>query len=928
MCAHRYYPIQGIKDGLSPDGQVPIRREINEWIESKDQADRDQVVLFVLALDYFQQMDPKDRDSYFQIAGIHGMPYKSWDEPEATVDEVHGKGYCVHANCLFPLWHRPYLLLYEQRIYEIIVGEIIPKMQASKTKKDELRKAASTWRLPYWDWAKNATIPKLLDRETLNMKVLGKSVAKDNPLFKFRMPQQQKMADFGVGSLKWWEFPEPLRYGECLATSRCPTDKERTDSKSWANGVVNTKTANEFLNKQPSITGFEYGEATELVYRLLTYPMNFVSFATTARDASEDSSSKTKVTNDMNLEFIHNNIHYWVGGDGGHMSQIPVATFDPVFCNLDRLYAIWQTLHPEEWFKADTTRIFNQETIGMGKIITNKTAFRPFHKDEAGTLWTPNDARDWFKLGYTYPELKRWKYATDQDQTLALHEYINNNYGVTRRQALGIAKSDAPIDGIIATADGVKTKDYAVSIRYAKFAMGGNPFNLKVYLLPKGETQKTFADAHFVTNVYNFSQPATQNGETVCSNCADLEAQNVQVTAYIPLTTFLIKKIQQQQLQSLEPVHVEDLLNGRLYWEVDMMGTQIPEERWKDKLNLDVQVSVTEMSYAEDPKAPADFQEPEIIPTLGTEADRAPEPGSAADINQSVNDTVKDNGLGDFFPLGNTYPEEVAKKAAELKNDPNNPLKSPEQLKDLATLALYQPVIYCDDSGSMSDTGPWRNTEQRWAKQRELVTRMTSITNRAVPNNQRKGVHLRMINQSISNADNLDSDAVARIISNMYPHPYHSTPIGTNLKQKVLDPLVYSVIKAGRKLERPYLILILTDGCPWMEPEDAFRNAIVDCARFLDRNGYRKDAVRFCLSTIGTHEDAEWFLDSFDTDRQALEVLHRTAAHIDQRYDQLRQNEKELESWVIVINAYESRAAAENGLSISRPVRNWWLFND
>jgi hypothetical protein len=141
----------------------------------------------------------------------------------------------------------------------------------------------------------------------------------------------------------------------------------------------------------------------------------------------------------------------------------------------------------------------------------------------------------------------------------------------------------------------------------------------------------------------------------------------------------------------------------------------------------------------------------------------------------------------------------------------------------------------------MSDTGPWRNNEQRWAKQRELVTRMTSITNRAVPNNQRKGVHLRMINQTLSNADNLDSDAVARIISNMYPSPYHSTPIGTNLKQKILDPLVYSVIKSGRKLERPYLILILTDGCPWMEAEDAFRNAVVDCAKFLDRNGYRKD---------------------------------------------------------------------------------------
>lgn len=144
-----------------------------------------------------------------------------------------------------------------------------------------------------------------------------------------------------------------------------------------------------------------------------------------------------------------------------------------------------------------------------------------------------------------------------------------------------------------------------------------------------------------------------------------------------------------------------------------------------------------------------------------------------------------------------------------------------------------------DDSGSMSDTGPWRNTEQRWAKQKELVTRMTNIATRAVPGN--KGVHLRLINTDISQGDNLDGDAVARILTNMQPHPYHSTPIGTNLKTKILEPLIYSVINSGKKLERPYLILILTDGCPWMEDEDTFRNAIVECSRFLDRNGYRKD---------------------------------------------------------------------------------------
>jgi tyrosinase len=61
--------------------------------------------------------------------------------------------------------------------------------------------------------------------------------------------------------------------------------------------------------------------------------MDYAHFATLARDEDETSAtaSKSKVTNDINIEFIHNNIHYWVGGNGGHMSQIPVATFDPIF---------------------------------------------------------------------------------------------------------------------------------------------------------------------------------------------------------------------------------------------------------------------------------------------------------------------------------------------------------------------------------------------------------------------------------------------------------------------------------------------------------------------------------------------------------------------------------------------------------------------
>jgi tyrosinase len=49
------------------------------------------------------------------------------------------------------------------------------------------------------------------------------------------------------------------------------------------------------------------------------------------------------------LEEIHNRIHVWVGG---HMGQIPLAAFDPIFwahhTMVDRIWRIWQLRHPEE----------------------------------------------------------------------------------------------------------------------------------------------------------------------------------------------------------------------------------------------------------------------------------------------------------------------------------------------------------------------------------------------------------------------------------------------------------------------------------------------------------------------------------------------------------------------------------------------------
>ena len=49
------------------------------------------------------------------------------------------------------------------------------------------------------------------------------------------------------------------------------------------------------------------------------------------------------------LQHIHDNVHLWCHGS---MGRVPTAAFDPVFwahhCNIDRIWAIWQTTHADK----------------------------------------------------------------------------------------------------------------------------------------------------------------------------------------------------------------------------------------------------------------------------------------------------------------------------------------------------------------------------------------------------------------------------------------------------------------------------------------------------------------------------------------------------------------------------------------------------
>ncbi|KAJ4125940.1 hypothetical protein NW765_001715 [Fusarium oxysporum] len=270
-------------------------------------------------------------------------------------------------------------------------------------------------------------------------------------------------------------------------------------------------------------------------------------------------------------------------------------------------------------------------------------------------------------------------------------------------------------------------------------------------------------------------------------------------------------------------------------------------------------------------------------------------PTTIDDFQKGVEKYVQDSDLGQFFAPGNDYLQKVAEKAIELKDDPRNHLKEPEQMKGLVKLALYQPIFYCDDSGSMQANilDPNGNVvSTRMEAMRSLVQRMSSIATRLVPDGS--GAHLRFINSDYQ-GDDLTAD---QIDSHMQFQPMGGTNIGTNLKKKVLEPLVFKKLDKDGKLDRPFLVLTITDGEPSPEPVDTFKKTIEECGRRLDQKDYPQESTMFLISQVGNDPHADKFLDSLSGDTAIDRVLFRSSERLHEKYAELRDNEGELEEWV------------------------------
>ena len=258
-----------------------------------------------------------------------------------------------------------------------------------------------------------------------------------------------------------------------------------------------------------------------------------------------------------------------------------------------------------------------------------------------------------------------------------------------------------------------------------------------------------------------------------------------------------------------------------------------------------------------------------------------------------MNDEVQQERFGKFFSPDDPFLAKLAEKASALRDDPTTDLGKPENIRRLTQLSLYHPVIYCDDSTSMT-------LEHRYQYQIELVTRIARIATKIVPDDM-AGVDLRFINNDFEST--LSAREILQVMRGIKTSP--GTNIGTNLREKILNPLVYEIINQPKTntnpipFKRPLLVCIITDGEPIPEDQNVLRDEIVTCKRKLEAKGYDPTSVMYCINQVGTGRSAEQFIDALRNEKEIEDVIYCTVGQLDAKYEELKENERALESWLL-----------------------------
>lgn len=529
---------------IEPRKDTQPRHEIRDLLTIREL--RWQRDLFMQAFSALQALPHDDPRGFFQIAGIHGVPYTPYDRVgDAQVDGSDWGGYCRHNSQLFPTWHRPYMMLIEQALREAadrLIGEWEGTSADEKGRNAEahatfdtylksFKEAADQLRFPYLDWANISSLQYgLPDDICMAAEVTVINLVHGDPQKGYKM-----------------NIPNPLKavvvqkdLGDVQTSSDIFNPMSRP--KYQVPSMSYPYTPKGYATVRYPDNNYE-SQAYDLQYNMLqSVSLKFRPRLSKMFAVGNWREFSNHTTGTASLEGVHDQVHDTLGGNGGHMGYPEVAAFDPIFflhhANVDRLLALWQVVYddpsnPATWIQPEEEKA-GTFTFPDGTTTDENTPLTPFRKreqleDEAGNIdqsdmgafYTSKGVRSLEHLGYTYPELIEWQAAglTQAEMLTKINQIYSPSLDYTEGYRLhvnfkGIAKRRLNGPFSINVFVGYDKSDYVVD---ASTPTKDNPY---------------FAGS---VSVFASSNAASNK----CANCRHPDRQ--QVCGSVDLTSALLK---------------------------------------------------------------------------------------------------------------------------------------------------------------------------------------------------------------------------------------------------------------------------------------------------------------------------------------------------------------------------------------------------
>ncbi|CAG8727969.1 20758_t:CDS:2, partial [Racocetra persica] len=399
---------------VEPHSEIYPRLPIEDFIGYDNETYSSQFELFVQSYQAMYDRPYTDMRSYYQVAGIHSQPWIPYDGVTGTheykneTDWARGRwgGYCHHGDVLFGPWHRPYVLLIES----LLINEAKKiALQYPENEREKYVEAANQLRHPYWDWADEKAIKGIPD-----VFIVAE--------LEINTPEGMKKVK---NPLKSYTLPVDLSFP--LGKGYNPTDKPNYELPSYnyipftPAGYHTVRHPNANYEDQYDLLNQNISFYVPAVFRPGVYQMlqinNYLQFSNHGLRSNGTETPNMFPAHPRpivighahfaSIETTHDIFHFVVGGPGGQFLYPDVAAFDPLFffhhTAIDRLLALWQAI----WV-TESVNINGTYTEELNAVVNEHSNLTPFRKSET-EFWKPSTVRDAEKLGYTYPELVKFK---------------------------------------------------------------------------------------------------------------------------------------------------------------------------------------------------------------------------------------------------------------------------------------------------------------------------------------------------------------------------------------------------------------------------------------------------------------------------------------------------------------------------------------